>query len=457
MNYINLLMKLLLLKGNEKKSAEQIQKIQEKKLKKLLRYAYKNSEYYRLTFEGKGINEKNIDNVPLSGFPTVDKKAFLMNFDRIVTVSDLTQDEIREFDSSSELSRKPFKGKYHIVHSSGSTGKPGYFVYDDKAWGSMLVGMIRGALSNMTMAEMVRFFAEGPRMVYTAATDGRYGGAMAVGDGVEGVGGGQLYLDINTPLSQWVEKINEFKPNMIVGYPSAVKILAGLAEEKNVNLNIRCVVSCGEPLNPGLREYLERIFGVKVINYYGTSESLILGAEKDPAEGMILYDDMNVIEAIDGKMYLTSLYNFAQPLIRYCITDNIKIEKAQNGGSTPFSRAVGLVGRSEDILWFKDKNGKKEFLHPLAIEGFCIEGLLDFQFRQLSDQAFEMFAETSANADKDKIEAEMHRQMKNILAEKKLDYVDFKMSFVDEIKADSKTGKKKLIVTSAEKQRKEQK
>ncbi|MCD8215394.1 MAG: phenylacetate--CoA ligase family protein [Clostridiales bacterium] len=446
MNYINLLMKLFLLKGNEKKSAEQIQKLQEWKLRKLLKFAYKNSEYYRLTFEAKGINEKNIDDMHLSNFPTVDKKAFLMNFDRIVTVSDLTQDEIREFDSSSELSRKPFKGKYHIVHSSGSIGKPGYFVYDEKAWSSMLVGMIRGALSNMTMAEMVRFFAEGSRMVYTAATDGRYGGAMAVGDGVDGIGGGQLYLDINTPLSEWVEKINEFKPNMIVGYLSAVKILAGLAEEKNVDLNIRCVVSCGEPLNPGLREYLERIFGVKVVNYYGTSESLILGAEKDFSEGMILYDDMNVIEAIDGKMYITALYNFAQPLIRYCITDNIKIEKPKKGGLSPFSRAVGLVGRSEDILWFKDNKGKKEFLHPLAIEGFCIEGLLDFQFRQLSDNAFEMLVETAANADKKKIEAEMQRQMKNILAEKKLDYVDFKMNFIDEIKADSKTGKKKLIV-----------
>ncbi|HIX91126.1 MAG TPA: hypothetical protein H9845_09600 [Candidatus Agathobaculum pullicola] len=33
------------------------------------------------------------------------------------------------------------------------------------------------------------------RIVYIADTDGRYGGAMAVGDGIDGVGARQMYLD----------------------------------------------------------------------------------------------------------------------------------------------------------------------------------------------------------------------------------------------------------------------
>ena len=50
---------------------------------------------------------------------------------------------------------------------------------------------------------------------------------------------------------------------------------------------------------------------------YGASESLALGVETSHAEGMYLFDDLNYIEVENGAMYLTSLYNYVQPLIRY--------------------------------------------------------------------------------------------------------------------------------------------
>ena len=109
-----------------------------------------------------------------------------------------------------------------------------------------------------------------------------------------------MYLDINTPLDEWVSGIKEFKPNMIIGYPSAIKILAELAEKGDVDLHILRVVSCGEPLGASLRKYLEDIFKTEVINFYGASESLSLGVESDPQEGMLLFDDMNIVEIENG-------------------------------------------------------------------------------------------------------------------------------------------------------------
>ena len=44
------------------------------------------------------------------------------------------------------------------------------------------------------------------------------------------------------------------------------------------------------------------------------------------------------------------------------------------------------------------------------------------------------------------IRTEMLKQMKQILAEKKLDYVQFYLIFVPEILPDSRTGKKPLIL-----------
>ncbi len=156
-----------------------------------------------------------------------------------------------------------------------------------------------------------------------------------------------------------------------------------------------------------LRHYLEETFQAEIINFYGASESLSLGVETDPTEGMLLFDDMNVIEIENGSMYLTCLYNFAQPLIRYRLSDSLTLTAPEPTGCYPFTRAIGLLGRNEDILWFEDGNGSREFLHPLAIEGICIEGLRDYQFRQISADTFEMLAEVADHADINEIRKEI--------------------------------------------------
>lgn len=445
MNYFKTLADLYGLKKNVKLNAEQMRSLQDRKLRKMLRFAWEHSAYYRTAFEKAGITEEQLDTLPLSCFPTIDKQVLLEHFDELVTVPDLKQEDLREFDAGEAADRKPYQGKYHVVHSSGSTGKPGYFVYDEDAWSQMLLGIIRAALWGMSMPQILRLLMKRPRIVYIAATDGRYGGAMAVGDGIDGVGASQLYLDIKTPVTEWISQLKEFRPNIVIGYPSAIKILAQLMENGEVSLDAERIISCGEPLGTSLRTYLEKIFKTQVVNFYGSSESLALGVETNPKDGMLLFDDMNVIEVENGVMYLTCLYNYAQPLIRYRLSDRLTL-KAPKEGELPFTRAVGLLGRNEDILWFEDVKGNREFLHPLAIEGFCIEGLKDYQFRQVTKDTFEMYAETDRSASREQIKREILRQMGEILSEKKLDYVQFYVYFVDEILPDIRTGKKPLIL-----------
>jgi len=447
MNYIRMLLDLYRIKQNEKKSVNQIKAIQEGKLRKLLFYAWEHSDYYRSTFTDAGITEEQLSTLPLSAFPTINKKILMEHFDELVTVADVKQDELRHFDAEESVNQKTFRN-YHVVHSSGSTGKPGYFIYDKAAWNQMLFGIIRGALWGMSMPQIVRLLIGKPRIIYIAATNGRYGGAMAVGDGSSGVGAEQMALDINTPLSQWVDNVQSFKPNIIIGYPSAIKILGELVEHGEVKINAVRVISCGEPLNPGLRSFLEKIFHADVINIYGASESLALGVETGQEDGMLLFDDLNVIEVEKGKMYLTSLYNFAQPLIRYEITDHLVLKEPLQG--SPFSRAEILLGRDEDMLWFEDGNGNRDFLHPLAVEGFCMEGLRDYQFRKIDCSTFEMLAEVPEKEKQAAIQQEMQNQMKKILKEKKLMYVQFHVRFVKEIMPDSRTGKKPLILSEYE-------
>lgn len=443
MDYPKLLWELRSLKNNTKKTKIQMQDLQKEKLSKILHYAYDHSDYYRTAFTQAGITKQTIDITPISEFPSINKKELIKHFDELITVDDVKQSELCAFDELEDM-KGTFKDSYHVVHSSGSTGKPGYFIYDEQAWNQMLLGIIRGALWDMTMWDILRLLWKTPRIVYIAATDGRYGGAMAVGSGIEGVHAKQLSLDIKQPLNEWINQIQEFKPNIIIGYSSAIKILAEQVVAGKVNVSIERIISCGEPLNANLRSFFEQTFHCDVVNFYGASESLALGVELHGDEGMYLFDDMNYIEVENNKMYLTSLYNYAQPLIRYELSDRLIWDECDD--RYPFSKIKNLAGRNEDLMWFQNEEGIKDFLHPLAIEGFCIEHMLDYQFIQKDNHSFELDIEVSKEEHKEKIQEKMTTSLTAILKEKQLDYVNFVISFVDEILPDTHTGKKKLII-----------
>ncbi len=447
MKYIKLIWSFFKIRRNTKKSRKQIKKLQEEKLRELLLYTFDHSKYYRETFEKAGITREQIPMRPLSDFPTIDKTLFMEHFNKLVTVDNLCQEQLRSFNEAEGEHQEKFKDQYHVVHSSGSTGKPGFFVYDDKAWNQMLIGIIRAALWDMTNLQVLKFLASKPKVAYIAATDGRYGGAMAVGGGIDGLHMERLFLDIKMPLTEWIASIKDFKPNIIIGYPSAIKILGELVEKGQVTVDIMRIISCGEPLGSHLRSYMKTIFKADIINIYGASESLILGVESEHSDGMYLFDDMNYIEVESENIYLTSLYNRVQPLIRYKISDQLVLKEADEENSYPFTRVQSIVGRNEDLIWFEGENGTRDFLHPLAIEGFCIEGLIDYQFKKVSSNQFQMIAEVPDKKQRALVESEMQRSMKQILEEKKLEYVRFDMRFTDCIMPDPATGKKRLIAT----------
>ena len=446
MNYFHLLWQLYQLKRNAKKTREQIEQLQRKKLAKVLRFAYEHSPYYRRTFEEAGITAENVERTPLDRFPVLDKELLMAHFDELVTDRSIRQEELLRFDEQSKDGTDVYLGKYHVVHSSGSTGTPRYFVYDDGAWEQVLLGVIRGALWDLSMPETLKLLAGKPRILYIAATDGRYGGAMAVSDGIRGVRAEQRFLDINTPLTEWSAVIRDFQPNILIGYPSAIKILAQLMEAEEMHLAVKRIVSCGEPLSPGMRQHFESTFHTTVINFYGASESLALGMEIQADEGMLLFDDLNIVEVIDGEMYLTCLYNFVQPLIRYRISDQLVLRRPESNAGCAFTAVDVLLCRDEDVLWFETKDGRREYLHPLSVEGFCVDGLLDYQFSQTSKRSFEMIAETSSSLVEEKVRGEMHRLMEALLRKNGLEDIQFSIRVVDHIATDIYTGKKPLII-----------
>ena len=85
MNYLKILMDLYGLKKNVKLSAGKMRSLQEKKLRRLLKFAWEHSAYYRKAFENAGITKEQLDTLPLSRFPAINKQTLLstsMNWSR---------------------------------------------------------------------------------------------------------------------------------------------------------------------------------------------------------------------------------------------------------------------------------------------------------------------------------------------------------------------------------------
>ena len=86
-----------------------------------------------------------------------------------------------------------------------------------------------------------------------------------------------LHLSVFAPLEDTVARLNEFQPEFVTGYASALEDLA--REQAAGRLRLReltGLTSTSEPLNPIARESIEGAFGVKVADCYMLAECLAL-------------------------------------------------------------------------------------------------------------------------------------------------------------------------------------
>ena len=181
-----------------------------------------------------------------------------------------------------------------------------------------------------------------------------------------------------------------------------------------------------------------------------------MGSECEQHQGFHLFDDWHCFEFVDeelkpvgpdksGKLLLTNLYNYTQPLIRYQMNDEIELSHKNCECGLSFPLINNVVGRSEDVLWFEKLNKEKECIHPSMLVEFFVPHLEKFQIIQTKKNHFLMKAVIRER--KETVLPLIHKRMDEILGEKKLqDAVGFNVEVVDSIENDPKTGKFRLII-----------
>lgn len=422
--------------NNCKKSSEELQAESLRLFRRTVKRAWRTSSFYRAWYRSCGLAYADLDAIPPEHLPVLTKQMVRDHFDDIASVPLRT---------AADGARVPVKGTALLAHTSGSTGKPCAFLYSPGMMTRMEANFVR--LSNYGGEQFVGFGDLPIRSLHVASVGRGYASSLLLTSGLAKYHARSVVLDVSQPLQSWRAALGDFQPNFISGYPSCIALVAQLQRQGEIELHPKKIISGGEPLSDAQMQELHSLFGADVINYYGCTEALLVGAGASWYDGMYLFDDLNYTELDDrSRLILTPLYNPAFPLIRYQMNDILEgFRRGDSRAALPFTHIDRVVGRAEDVLWFVREDGTQDFLHPLLLDDLDVPGLVQYQFVQRSDTDF-LLRCVADTAHRQAVEEAARRQIGTMLRRKRLENITWQLVFTDHLELDAATGKVPLIV-----------
>ncbi len=337
---------------------------------RIVRHAVSRSAFYRDLYRGIDLDG---DLAP-ERLPTVDKAAILTHYDRVVTDPRLGLSGIREHLRRLEHDEY-YLGRYRILSTSGSTGTPGIFAYDRREWSTVLASALRW----YGMIGVRPRLPKRMRITAVGADNPLHVSVRMVESGDVGLFAHQR-LTVETRLDRLVDALNRFQPHVLLPYPSVGAILAGEQRAGRLAIHPRIVATHTEQLTGEAARTMRDAWGVAPFNHYGLTEEPNVGSDCEHHRGLHLFEDLILAEVVDDanrpvppgetgeRMLVTSLYNRTQPLIRYEVTDRVRLAGEPCPCGRPFRLIGGLEGRREEVLHLRGVDGGEVAVSPIAIE-----------------------------------------------------------------------------------------
>lgn len=350
------------------------------KLQQLLTHAANHSDFYRQRLAAINIPE--------------------LNFQSFRHIPLLTRDELRNQREAIDCAVTPQEhGSLMDMTTSGSTGSPvsirasAYVAaiwwantLRDHVWhqrdASLKAGALRWRVKNEGMAPagvdlpnwgepFTQFYRTGPACFANSAS----------------------------PVSAQLEWLVQQQPDYLVTHPSNLQaLLDELATHKTEQVTLKQVRTVGEAVDDSLRARCQEILGAKLVDFYSTEELGYVALQcprhehyhvlTDSVHVEVLREDGSPCEAGEvGKLVITSLYNYATPLIRYEIGDMAEVGLPCGCGRTlPVLRRIN--GRVRNMLKMPDGSSKWPNLGFRAI--MAVAPLQQFQLVQTDVEALEL-------------------------------------------------------------------
>ncbi|MGD2250006.1 MAG: AMP-binding protein [Candidatus Methanofastidiosia archaeon] len=320
------------------KDPAELKKLQEKKVRKILQYAYKNNRFYHDFYKKHNVSPsdfKTLDDI--RKFPQTTKRHMLENYpDNIVS-----------------------KGYNHLemikASTSGSTGQNLNLVYDKRVYEHYMAVTYRN-LSALG-------YKPWHRLLYTRYEPFKIENTFYQKFGVIP----RKWISVWLSTEEQIKMLRKFKPHALTVYPSIAVEWAKTLKQQGEHFNIPVFIRAeAEILTKEAKELIEEIFGCTVYEEYGSAEFVVFAWECQE-RGYHMSVDNVYMEFLDdegepvapgeeGEIIATALEAKAMPFIRYKINDRgVPLD-----GQCPCGRTLPLmklvVGRDDDFLWLPSGN-----------------------------------------------------------------------------------------------------
>jgi phenylacetate-CoA ligase len=333
---------------------------QQERARALVKHALTKSPYYREAL-GADAAER-----PLAELPTLSKATLMAEFDRVVTDPQLRLADLRAHLASADPSQS-FLGAYRVATTSGTTGRRSIIAFTNEeaaVWraastrpmmrlgiglGSLFAGL--GSPSPVHVTRQVLVPPGVPAPPISAAT----------------------------PVPALVAALNSQQPDVLRG---AVGIWRALAEEQiagRLRIAPRAALFSSEPLTADVRRHVREAWGIEPVSGYAATEAPTIAASSPAHPELEIAEDVVVVEIVDennravppgrpgAKVLLTNLINYAQPLIRYELTDSVVESPLPNPAGRAWRCLVSIDGRTADILYLRSQDGATVAVHPSVL------------------------------------------------------------------------------------------
>ncbi len=256
-------------------------------------------------------------------------------------------------------------GRQFTLMTSGSTGRPVQTV------GTALTQLFWAALTirdhlwhNRDFAQklaVVRQFTLAAAPPVNGATGANWGSAT---DGVLRTGPAAA-LDIDRTVREQAAWLDRERPGYLLTYPSNVVALARHFSDRGQTLaGLLEVRTFGEVLEPRARDACRDAWGVPLVDMYSSQEVGYIALQCPEHDNYHVQSENLLVEIVDddgqacvpgqvGRVVVTTLHNFATPLLRYELGDFAEV-----GGPCPCGRGLPVLtrvlGRQRNMLTLPD-------------------------------------------------------------------------------------------------------
>ncbi len=328
-----------LLQDSPKWTSEEMKFHQEQSLSALMRHCYDHVPYYRDLMGARNLRPEDFRSVnDLAKLPYLTRETLRVQGSRLR--ADNYPDKICQF-----------------RRSGGTTGEPIKVAVDNRGRAFEVAAYLRGF-------EWMNYQLGKP-MVSLFGGSLRKKAKPNVRDKIRDLLLNERFLpafELNQDnVSLYVDAIRQAKGGVLVGYSSAMMNLAEYMTRSGLQgSSLKSVICTADQLPDEWRRRISQVLDVPVYCYYGCGEVNSIAYECSGVDGYIVSEEFVVLEvgvAVDsskfqdqgrGEACVTTLFNYAMPLIRYLNGD--VLELARSHCESRRLKIAKLEGRVPDQL-----------------------------------------------------------------------------------------------------------